>query len=94
MIKVFQAEWCPHSHKIRQRLTELMVPFIAIPVPASKEDREDLVHATGQDSIPAVVLSDGIVLSGKDEDILEGLNSTFPEPPEAEAHKEKAIKNS
>lgn len=93
MIKVYQAEWCPHSHKIRQRLTELMVQFIAIPVSADKDERTELLEATGQNSIPAVILDDGKVLSGEDEYILSKLNETFSEPPEAEAHRQKAIKN-
>lgn len=94
MIKIYQAEWCPHSHKIRQRLTELGVPFIAIPVPAKNEDRKELIEVTGQDAIPAIILEDDSVLTGKDKHILAKLDELYSEPPTAEEHKQKAIKNS
>jgi hypothetical protein len=29
MIELYQAEWCPHSHPVRQRLTELGLDFVA-----------------------------------------------------------------
>jgi glutaredoxin len=29
MIELYQAEWCPHSHHVRQRLTEHGVDFVA-----------------------------------------------------------------
>ncbi|MBW3569056.1 glutaredoxin [Candidatus Parcubacteria bacterium] len=93
MIKLYQAEWCPHSHKIRQRLTELGVPFIAMQVSVDREQRAELKQVSGQDTIPAVVLEDGTVLSGKDETILSKLNEIYPEPPEAAEHKEKDKKN-
>ena len=28
-MELYQAEWCPHSHKVRQRLTELGIDFTA-----------------------------------------------------------------
>ena len=41
MIELYQAEWCPHSHKVRQRMTELGLDFVARQVAADKEDRPD-----------------------------------------------------
>lgn len=93
MIKLYQAEWCPHSHKIRQRLTELGLSFIAIQVPADADERKELNEISGQNTIPVAVLEDGTILKGKDEHILSELNSRFTEPSGAEAHKQKAIKN-
>lgn len=94
MITVYQAEWCPHSHKIRQRLTELQIPFVAVPVSTVREDRAELLEATGQNSIPAVILDDGTVLVGKDRIILDGINSRYPEDrDQAKAHKQKDLKN-
>ena len=93
MIKVYQAEWCPHSHKIRQRLTELGLPFVAMPVSTIPEERTELIQVSGHNAIPVVVLEDGTVLKGKDKHILEELNNRFIEPSGAEAHRQKAIKN-
>ena len=88
MIEVFQAEWCPHSRRIRQRLTELGVDYIARQVPPDVEDRQDLRETTGCSTIPVVVLEDGTVLGGEDETILAGLDERFPEGPHAEGHRE------
>jgi len=63
MIELYQAEWCPHSHRVRQRLTELDLDFMAhqVPVPA---ERTGMERATGRRSIPTLVLDDGgIVLA-------------------------------
>jgi glutaredoxin len=93
MIEVWQAEWCPHSHRVRQRLTELGVPFVARQVEAEPADRAALREATGQDEIPAVVLEDARVLSGPDEAILARLDERYDEPPEAAAHRRMAAEH-
>ena len=40
---LYQAEWCPHSHRIRQRLTELGVDFCARQVAAASDERQELM---------------------------------------------------
>lgn len=89
-IELYQAEWCPYSARVRQRLTELGVSYVARPVPAEREDRDVMREATGTDEIPAAVLSDGTVLSGEADDIIAALDERFAEPPGAEAHREQA----
>ena len=83
MIELFQAEWCPHSHKVRQRLTELGVDFVARQVAADKDERSDQIE------IPRLVADDGTVLTGEDE-ILPWLNERFDERPDAPRHRAKA----
>lgn len=90
MIELYQAEWCPHSHRVRQRLTELGLDFVARQVPVDPAERTELERATGQRSIPALVLDDGTVLGGDDE-ILAALDQRFAEPPEAARHREKVV---
>jgi glutathione S-transferase len=90
VITLYQAEWCPHSHRIRQRLTELGLDFVARQVQVDPDDRTELADATGQRSIPALVLDDGTVLSGEEE-ILPALDERFTEPAEAERHRAKAV---
>jgi glutaredoxin len=87
MIEVYQAEWCPHSRRIRQRLTELGIDYIARQVEPDADDRRTLREATGCSTIPVVVLEDGTVLGGEDEVILAGLDERFPEGPHAEGHR-------
>ena len=71
MITLYQAEWCPHSAKVRERLTELGVDFVARQVAPRPEQRGDV------DSIPTLELEDGTRISGEDE-ILEHLETIEP----------------
>ena len=88
-MELYQAEWCPHSHKVRQRLTEVGVDVVAHQVPAEPEDRHELESVTGRREIPTVRTDDGEVLSGEEE-ILPWLDERFAERPDADAHRAKA----
>ncbi len=90
VLTLYQAEWCPYSSRVRQRLTELGLPWLAVPVPADPAERRELVAATGTDVIPAVVLDDGAVLAGDTGEILAELGRRFPEPAGAAAHRRQA----
>ena len=59
MLSLYQAEWCPYSSRVRQRLTELGVTFAAVPVPAQRIDREEMRRKVGTDEIPALLLENG-----------------------------------
>ncbi len=87
-MELYQAEWCPHSHRVRQRLTELGLDVTLRQVPAEKEERDALERATGDRSIPALVTDDGDVLHG-DDAILAWLDR-FEERPDADRHRAKA----
>jgi glutaredoxin len=89
-IEVYQAEWCPHSSRVRQKLTELEQRYVAIPVPADRADREEMRRKTGSDEIPAVVFEDGTVLTGDTDHILRELDGRFTSGPAAEEHRRKA----
>ena len=67
MLELYQAEWCPFSHVVRQRLTELGVDFVARQVAPRPEDRDAMREAVGTDSIPVLVTEDGRVLTESDE---------------------------
>lgn len=83
MLELFQAEWCPHSHKVRQRLTELGVDFTARQVAAEQDERP------GEIEIPRLVTDAGDVLTSEDE-ILPWLDDHFAERPDAGRHRAKA----
>ncbi len=87
-MELFQAEWCPHSHAVRQRLTELGLDFVARQVPAAPDERDELEAVAGTNEIPVLAATDGSVYCGEDE-ILDYLG-TFDERPDAEDHREKA----
>lgn len=88
VIQVFQAEWCPFSALVRERLNELDLPFLALPVPVAQEDRDVMHERTGTREIPAVILEDGTVLAGDAEEIVAQLDERFEEPATAAAHRE------
>ncbi len=90
MDELYQAEWCPHSHRVRQRFTELGVSFIARPVPAERADREELRRKAGSDEIPALVLEDGTVVSGDADEIIGYLDQRYSERSDAEQHRDLA----
>jgi glutaredoxin 3 len=88
-MEFYQAEWCPHSHRVRQRLTELGVDYMARQVPADPEQRDTLERASGTNEIPVLVLDDGWPICGDDQ-ILEYLDR-FPEREDADEHRAKAL---
>jgi glutathione S-transferase len=87
-VELYQAEWCPHSHKVRQRLTELGIDFWARQVAAAPDRREQMRQHVGTEEIPVLIPEDGEPLCGEDE-ILDYL-SRYESPPDAEAHRDKA----
>ena len=89
MIELYQAEWCPYSRLVRQRLTELGLPYLALPVEAMPDDREEMRARTGHDVIPVLVDEDGSVINDA-ERIVEHLDSRYEEPPEGRRHRVQA----
>jgi glutathione S-transferase len=87
-VELYQAEWCPHSHKVRQRLTELGLSFVARQVAADPGERAELQRVAGTNEIPALVTDDGEAVCG-DDDILAYLER-FDERPDADQHREKS----
>jgi glutathione S-transferase len=88
--ELYQAEWCPHSHRVRQRFTELGVSFIARPVPAEPVDREELRRKTGSEEIPALVREDGTVVNEDADAIIAYLDERYSDRADADEHRERA----
>lgn len=89
-LELWQTEWCPSSHRVRQRLTELGLDYLVRQVPVERDRRQVLLDATGRESIP-VLVADGDVIGGE-EAIIGWLDTNCPETPEAERHRRKAAK--
>ena len=87
-IELWQTEWCPASHRVRQRLTELGIAYLARQVPVAREDRIELEHSTGARSIPVLVI--GRESIDGEEAILAYLDTQYKETDSARAHREKA----
>ena len=71
MLTLYQAEWCPYSSAVRQRLTELGIDFVAKQVAPRQEDRE------GEHEIPLLTNGDGERFEGTDA-IFEYLEALAP----------------
>jgi glutathione S-transferase len=91
MYELWQTEWCPASRRVRQRLTEAGIDFIARQVPVEKADRVILRERTGHESIPVLVTPGRAILVGE-EAIARYLDAHEPHPAEARAHRLKAEK--
>jgi glutathione S-transferase len=90
-LELWQTEWCPASHRVRQRLTELGLAFLAHQVAVDAADRIELRRATGRTTIPILVGTDGEIVAGEDA-ILVYLDHHFAEPPDASTQRDKAAK--
>ncbi len=60
-MKLYQAEWCPFSHRVRAKLTELGVDYETVNVPASSKKRRELEEVAGTTAIPVLVDGDRVI---------------------------------
>jgi glutathione S-transferase len=89
VLTLYQAEWCPKSRRVRQRLTELGLPFVTMQVEPRPEDRHELREASGDDSIPVLLTDEGEAIGDADR-IIEWLDAHYAEPPTARGHRAQA----
>jgi glutathione S-transferase len=87
-LELWQTEWCPASHRVRQRLTELGLTYTIHQVPVRAQDRVQLRERTSETSIP-VLVADGQPVEGETA-IVSYLDGHFPEPPDAHQQRDKA----
>lgn len=91
MLHVYQAERCPFSHLVRQRLTELGVDFVAHQVEPLPEQRDAMDAAVASRVIPVVVLDDGTVLDDDAAGIVAQLDRRLSENTHSRAHHERRL---
>jgi glutathione S-transferase len=89
--ELWQTEWCPASHRVRQRMTELGIDYLVRQVPVEKDDRVVLRERTGTDTVPTLVTPDGEIVVDEAA-IFSYLERHEPEPTAALAHRLKAEK--
>lgn len=87
VLTLYQAEWCPYSSAVRELLTELGRPFVAVPVEPHPEERATLRRRFGTDEIPVLETDEGAVHRGTRE-IFEYLTD-LPPSPYARGHREQ-----
>ena len=84
MITLYQTEWCPQGHRVRQTLTELGLTCVLVNVPAEKSDRVELREAIGSDGVPAILDGERVISGG--DAIIAHLRATYPPAPDAARH--------
>jgi glutathione S-transferase len=89
-VELWQTEWCPGSHRVRQRLTELGLTYTIHQVPVEQHARTELRAATGASEIP-VFMALGETVRGE-QAILAYLEEHYIEPPDAAEQRTKAAK--
>jgi glutaredoxin/uncharacterized protein (DUF302 family) len=79
-MKLYQAEWCPFSHRVRAKLTELGVDYEVVNVSASAKKREELEEVAGTMTIPVLVDGERVISdSGEAISYLEQKYEAHPE---------------
>ena len=79
-MKLYQAEGCPFSHRIRAKLTELGIDYEAVNVSASGKKRAELEALAGTSAIPVLVDGERIITdSGEAISYLEQKYEADPE---------------
>ena len=86
MLTLYQAEWCPFCHRVRQVLTELELTYTCVNVPVQRAERTQLRELSGQDVVP--VLKDGRKVVVGSDAIIAHLLAAHPAPADAEDHAE------
>jgi glutathione S-transferase len=85
-MRLYQAEWCPFSHRVRAKLTELGIDYEIINVPASTKSRAELEEVAGTRAIPVLVDGERVITdSGEAISYLEQRHA--PDPGELELHR-------
>ena len=77
MIELFQREGCSDCARVRQKLSEMMIDFIARQVPPGPAPRTRLELATGQRDIPALVDPEQGMIVTEADDIVAYLEETY-----------------
>jgi glutathione S-transferase len=85
MLTLYQAEWCPYSSSVRERLTELGIDFVARQVEPEPEQRDAMRQRTGSDSIPVLETEDGAYVQGTRA--IFAYLERFAQPPDARGHR-------
>jgi glutathione S-transferase len=75
-MRLYQTEWCPYCRRVRMKLTELGITYLAVNVPREKALRADLMAVSGQPGIPTLVDRD-VIIADDDEAIIAYLEARY-----------------
>jgi glutathione S-transferase len=85
-MKLYQAEWCPFSHRVRAKLTELGIGYEVVNVSASTKNRAELEEVAGTRAIPVLVDGERVITDSSEAiSYLEQIHA--PDPEELRLHR-------
>jgi glutathione S-transferase len=85
-MKLYQAEWCPFSHRVRAKLTELGIGYEVVNVSASTKNRAELEEVAGTKAIPVLVDGERVITDSSEAiSYLEQIHA--PDPEELRLHR-------
>jgi glutaredoxin len=84
MLRLYQVEWCPQCHRVRQVLTELGLTYVAVNVAEDPSERGDVIAVSDQNAVPLLVDEDKVVAGS--EEIVAYLVEKYPPAHDADAH--------
>ena len=76
MITLYQAEWCPWCHRVRQVLSELGLTYTTVNVPVERARRKQVEGVSGQVAVPVLVDGDKVLTDSGE--IVDYLRATYP----------------
>jgi glutaredoxin 3 len=75
MLELYQFEGCPFCSKVREKLSELKIDFIARQV--GKKDRSRVEEVSGQTNVPVLVDPNTDTVMPESDDIVEYLEEHY-----------------
>lgn len=76
LLEVYQFEQCPYCSKVRKKLTEMQIDFVARQVEPNG-DREKPEELTGETQVPVLVDPNTDTVMNESDDIVEYLDETY-----------------
>jgi glutathione S-transferase len=75
MLELYQFEGCPYCSKVRSKLTDLGIDFIARQ--ADKQDRSRVEEVSGQTNVPVLVDPNTDTVMPESDDIVDYLEEQY-----------------
>ncbi len=75
LLELYQFEGCPYCSKVRSKLTELQIDFVARQV--DKQDRSRVEEVSGQTNVPVLVDPNTDTVMPESDDIVEYIEKNY-----------------
>lgn len=79
MLELFQYEACPDCRRVREKLSSLMLDYVARQVSPDPAQRTRVELATGQREVPVLVDPERAMVVTEADDIIAYLDETYNE---------------